>query len=267
MPYLQRGDARIWWRAGGTGEPVLLIMGLGYPSDMWHRTAPALRRAHRVVRFDNRGVGRTGVPPGPYPVPVLADDAAAVLAAAGESRAHVVGLSLGGIIAQQLALAHPEVVRSLTLLATHPGGPHALPPEPEVSRLLTARATMSPQQAAEAALPYIYAASTDPARIAADLAVRNHRPTSPAGYQGQLSGALAYPGAYPELGSIRVPTLVVHGVADRLVPPGNAALIAGAVPGARLVLLERASHILITDRTRAVNRLLLDFLAQPPPGP
>ncbi len=118
MPLAHRPDARIWWDQRGTGDPVLLIMGHAYGADMWHRTAPELAASYRVIRFDNRGAGRSSDPPGPYPVPLMAEDALAVLDAAGAASAHVHGVSLGGAIALQLALDHPGRVRSLILGCT-----------------------------------------------------------------------------------------------------------------------------------------------------
>ena len=118
MPFAHRPGARIWWDQDGTGDPILLIMGHAYGADMWHRTAPELAASYRVIRFDNRGVGRSSDPPGPYSVPLMAEDALAVLDAAGVASAHVYGVSLGGAIALQLALDHPGRVRSLILGCT-----------------------------------------------------------------------------------------------------------------------------------------------------
>lgn len=263
MPYLDRGDARIYWEAEGEGQPVLLIMGLGYPCDMWYRTVPALAERYRAVIFDNRGVGRTGVPPGPYPVEMLADDSAAVAQAAADGPVHVIGISLGGVIAQELALRHPQLVRSLALLATHPGGRDAVPLTDAALDLLGRRGQMDLREAAEISIPFVYAAGTPRERIDEDIDVRMRRPTDPLGYTHQLQGVVSYGGAYDRLGTIEVPTLVVHGSADALVPPANAPLIAAAIPGARLEIFEGASHILPTDSTEELNRLLLEFLDAP----
>ncbi len=112
MPYADNNGTRIYWEEQGEGDPgaratVLLIMGLGYTHEMWNRVMPALREHYRVVSFDNRGVGLTDAPPGPYSIPVMAADTAAVMDAAGCPRAHVFGISLGGMIAQELALRYP----------------------------------------------------------------------------------------------------------------------------------------------------------------
>jgi 3-oxoadipate enol-lactonase len=260
MPYLERDEAKIWWDSEGSGDPVLLIMGLGYPSDMWYRLLPALTERHRAIWFDNRGVGRTGVPPGPYPMEMMADDAAAVLDDAGEDSAHVVGVSMGGVIAQELALRHPHRVRSLVLACTHPGGAEAEPLEEAAAQMLTARAGLSPQEAAEIAVPFVYAESTPRERVEEDIARRMANPTSPQGYLNQLQGVLAHGGTHSRLGSISVPTLVVHGTADRLVPPANARILAAAIPGARLELIGGAGHIFFTDAPERSAKVLSDFL-------
>jgi 3-oxoadipate enol-lactonase len=267
MPYLDHDGARIWWDREGSGPPVLLVMGLGYPSTMWYRVRPALAAHYSVIAFDNRGVGRTGAPAGPYSIEQMADDAAAVVAEAvgGEAgqdgTAHVIGISLGGIIVQELALRHPHLPRSLALLCTHPGGADAVLPEPEVVQMLTDRSAMTPQEAAEASVPFVYSPGTERALIDEDIAMRMRTPTTPEGYTLQLQAIMAYGGALDRLPSLQVPALVVHGTADRLVPVPNGELIAGAIPGASLRLLEGAGHILPTDRTAQLNDLLLEFLA------
>src|SRR6476659_3223043 len=125
MPYADNQGTRIYWEEHGSGEPLLMIMGLGYALDMWHRTAPVMSQHFRTILFDNRGVGRSDVPSGPYPIPVMAADAAAVLDAAGVSQAHVMGMSMGGMIAQEFALQYPDRVSKLVLGCTACGGPKA----------------------------------------------------------------------------------------------------------------------------------------------
>jgi 3-oxoadipate enol-lactonase len=259
VPFAGRDGVRIFWTAEGDGPPVLLIHGLGYPGAMWYRMLPYLTDAYRTIRPDNRGVGATGVTPGPYTVASMADDAAAVLDDAGVQSAHVVGASMGGFVAQELALRHPDRVRSLVLGCTHCGGADAVQPSPEALAMLLGRATMTPAEAAEAAIAFVYAPGTDRARIDEDVAVRMRQPTSPEGYAKQLEGSASHD-TYARLPEISVPTLVVHGTVDRLVDPANAPILAGRIPGARLELLEGASHIFFTDRTEEAGRLLRRFL-------
>ena len=262
MSVLERPDgARIWWTSEGAGEPVILVMGLAYPSDMWFRVAPALARSHRVIRLDNRGAGRTGdVPGAPYTVETMADDVRAVLDEAGETSAHVVGVSMGGLIAQELALTAPHRVRSLVLACTHPGAAHAVW-DPEALALLAERGGLTPQQAAEASIPFNYAATTPRERIEEDWAVRLPLACTPQGYLAQVMGSSRWSGL-ERLPDLRVPTLVVHGEGDRLVPPANGRRIAHAVPGAELVVLPDANHLFFTDQPERTNHLLLDWLAR-----
>lgn len=272
MPRVIRDGVALWWAARGSGQPVLLIAGLGYSSDMWWRLLPDLSARHRTVRFDNRGVGRTGVcPPGPHRLEVMADDAAAVLQAAGVDSAHVVGISMGGTIAQELALRHPERVRSLVLAATSCNGAEAVPLDDAAARLMLNRVGMPVAEAARAAVPFVYAPDTPRSRVEEDIAVRLLWPTEPAGYAAQLRGIGAHGGTRGRLDRVAVPTLVLHGAQDRLVPPANAQVIAGAIAGARLVILDGASHLLLTDQPDRTRDLLLGWLAEvsgadPPPA-
>jgi pimeloyl-ACP methyl ester carboxylesterase len=259
MAFVENQEAKIYWDEQGQGEPVLLIMGLAYPSQMWYRTRPLLASCYRTLAFDNRGIGRSEVPLGPYPIALMASDAAAVLDADGIESAHVFGVSMGGMIAQELALRYPARVRSLILGCTAAGGPTAVRAEPEAIQMLMSRAKMTPEQAAEAAVPFIYHPTTARARIDEDIAIRRPWFPTAAGYAAQLQGILDWE-AYSRLGQITAPTLVIHGESDRLIPPGNAKLIAGKIPGAKLVMIPRASHLFLTDQTEVSHHAILQFL-------
>src|ERR1700682_3588656 len=172
MTFINNQGARIYWDEQGEGEPVLLIMGLGYPSIMWYRTRPLLAARYRTIALDNRGVGRSDMPLGPYSIALMASDAERVLDASGFESAHVYGVSMGGMIAQEFALQYPSRVRSLILGCTASGGPHAVKAEPEVTELLMSRGSLSPEEAAEATVPFIYDLATERERIDEDLATR-----------------------------------------------------------------------------------------------
>jgi 3-oxoadipate enol-lactonase len=260
MAFVENQGVKIYWDEQGQGEPVLLIMGLAYPSQMWYRTRPLLASQYRTVAFDNRGIGQSDVPQGPYPIALMASDAAAVLEAAGIESAHVFGVSMGGMIAQEFALQHPSRVRSLILGCTAAGGPTAVRSEPEAIQMLMKRENMNPEQAAEASVPFIYDPKTPRARIDEDIAIRRPWFPSPAGYAAQLQGILGWE-SYSRLGQIVAPALVIHGESDRLIPPGNARLIAERIPGAKLVMIPHASHLFFTDQEEIANRTVMDFLA------
>ena len=259
MPFVENQGAKIYWNEQGQGEPVLLIMGLGYPSDLWHRTRPLLSQRYRTIAFDNRGVGLSDVPPGPYSIATMASDADAVLNAAGVSDAHIFGVSMGGMIAQEFALQYPQRTRSLILGCTAAGGPSAIRAERKVVDILMAR-DMTLQEAREAILPYIYDAATPREKIEEDVALRRRCLPSTEGYMAQLQGILAWE-AYSRIAQITAPTLVIHGKSDALVPPGNGELIAGQIPGSRLVLLDHASHLFLTDQTQAAHQEIFEFLS------
>jgi len=261
MPFAVNDGTRIYWEEHGKGEPVLLIMGLGYTLDMWHRTAPLLARHYRVILFDNRGVGRSDCPAGPYSIAEMARDARAVIDGAGCERVHVFGVSMGGMIAQEFALAYPERVKSLILGCTAAGGPEAVRAEPEVLLALGARALMTPEEGVEAMVPFIYDESTPRQRIDEDLEIRKRTFPRSESYVAQIAGIMNFE-AYSRLHRLSVPTLVIHGESDRLVPPGNGELIAKRIPGARLVLLKKASHIFITDQEEESHKAIMAFLAE-----
>jgi pimeloyl-ACP methyl ester carboxylesterase len=256
-------EPRLWWDQSGAGEPpLLLIQGLGYTADMWHRILPALGETRRVVRFDNRGVGRSDLPDGEWSMEEMADDAARVLDAAAVESAYVMGVSMGGVIAQESALRHPDRVRGLILGCTHPSGRDALRASPEAVAMLFDRTPRSPREAIEASVPFIYADDTARDLVEEDVTVRMRWPLRAKAYWAQLDAMRRHEGLLDRLRSLTTPTLVVHGDADRLVQPGNAQLIADAVPGARLEWLKGASHVFWTDRPAETVRLVSEFLAE-----
>jgi 3-oxoadipate enol-lactonase len=259
MAFVDNQGARIYWDEQGQGEPVLLIMGLGYPSAMWYRIRPALSARYRTIALDNRGAGRSDVPPGPYSIPQMASDAAAVLDAAGIESAHVFGVSMGGMIGQEFVLQYPRRILSLILGCAAAGEPTAVRAEAEAIQMLMTGNKMSPEQAAEAAVPFIYDSTTPRERIDEDIAIRRPWFPRPEAYTAQLQGILAWE-AYSRLSGIAAPTLVIHGESDRLVPPGNAKLIAERIPGAKLVMIPHASHLFLTDQTEVSHHAILQFL-------
>ena len=269
MPIARHDGVDLHWEASGDGEPVLLVMGLGMSATGWWRTVPVLAERFRVLAFDNRGMGRSGRPDGPYTTAVMAGDCAAVLDAAGVDAAHVYGISLGGMIAQEVALRHPGRVRRLVLGATTPGGPRHVAPDAATLAFFRRRAELSAEEAVWASVPYNYGPSTRALhgqRVADDIAQRLRFPVEPAPYAAQLEAALGHD-AHDRLGAVRAPTLVVHGLEDRMVLPANAHLLTAAIAGARLDAWPGAGHLYPTDEPRA-DRAVAAFLSgRSSPGP
>jgi 3-oxoadipate enol-lactonase len=260
MPYAISDGTRIYWEESGAGAPLLLIMGLGYSHEMWHRTRPVVSAHYRTILFDNRGVGKSDVPRGAYSIAQMAADTAAVLDAAGVANAHVFGLSMGGMIAQEFAVNYPERVNRLVLGCTACGGRNSIPAAQKVRDVVMARAGMTPEEGAEAMVPYIYDRSTPRERIEEDLAIRRRCYPTAAGYMGQVQAILAWT-SFDRLAGIRAPTLIIHGETDQLVPPGNAPILGHAIAGSGLVMLPHASHLFVTDQPEASHRAVLAFLS------
>jgi pimeloyl-ACP methyl ester carboxylesterase len=258
MPFVENQGSKIYWDQQGAGEPLLLIMGLSYPSYMWHRSRPVLSKRYRTIAFDNRGIGQSDVPPGAYSMALMASDAAAVLDAAGVHSAHLFGVSMGGMIAQEFALQYSERVLSLILGCTASGGPHAVQAEPAAIQTLMRR-DLTPEESKEAIIPFIYDPATPRESIDEDMAIRMRWYPTPQGYASQLQGIIGWE-AYSRISQITAPTLVIHGETDRLIPPANAKLIAARIPGARLVLIPHASHVFETDQPVAAHQAILAFL-------
>jgi pimeloyl-ACP methyl ester carboxylesterase len=269
MPVARSGDTELYWESTGAGAPVLLVMGLGMNATGWWRTVPVLAESFRVLAFDNRGVGRSARPPGPYSVAQMADDAVAVLEAAGEASAHVHGISLGGMIAQEIAIRHPGRVRSLVLGCTTPGGARAVPAAAETLAFFERRGRMPAEEAVWASVPYNYGPATrrdHGERITQDIAQRLRFPIEPEPYRAQLAAALGHD-AHDRLGDLTAPTLVIHGTEDVMVLPANGRLLAEAIPGAELLDGPGAGHLYPTDAPE-LDRAVAAFLsARTSPGP
>jgi pimeloyl-ACP methyl ester carboxylesterase len=267
VPVTTNDDVTIWWAPEGPteapvgGTPLLLIQGLGYTADMWHRILPGLSAPRRTIRMDNRGVGRSSVPEPPWTVEEMAADAVNALDDAGVVRAHVLGVSMGGLIAQEIALRFPGRVEKLVLGCTHPGGSDAVRMDPAAATMLMDRTPKTARETIEASIPFIYAETTSRDDIERDISARVRYALRATSYWGQLDAMRNHSGTLSRLPEITAPTLVIHGTADRLVQPGNADLIAKAIPGARLEWLEGAGHVFWTDQPQRSIAVMNDFLA------
>ena len=243
MPYASNKGAKIYWEESGTGEPLLLIMGLGYPHEMWHRTGVRwFPRTTGRFYLDNRGVGRSDVPPGPYSIAQMAEDAATVLDAAGVAKAHIFGVSMGGMIAQEFAIKFPERVNRLVLGCTSCGGRNSISASQNVLDVLMARAKMTPDEGAKAMVPYIYDSSTPREWVEEDLEIRRRCYPTAEGYMNQVQAILAWT-SFDRLAQIRVPTLIIHGETDQLIPAGNGPILVQSIAGSSLVMLPRQPYL------------------------
>jgi pimeloyl-ACP methyl ester carboxylesterase len=237
-------------------------MGLGASSRLWYRLLPWLSRRHRVIVLDNRGTGDSLPVRSRLTMRGLAQDVVDVLDAAGEESAHVLGASMGGMIAQHVALDHRERVRSLVLACTTAGGPAGLPPW-RLMATVALRPVLGAKRTFPLVAPLLYARATLDTchdRVREDLKRRVADATSPLTVYAQM-GAIALHDTRSRLYELEnVSTLVVHGLEDGLVPPKRGRELAELIPGARLELVPSCSHLLTTDAEDAVATAILDHL-------
>ena len=259
VEYADSGGARIAFERRGEGPPLLLIHGLGYGRWGWGPAVALLAERCRVVLFDNRGIGASDAPPGPYSVAELAGDAFAVLDAAGIERASVVGTSLGGMVAQQLAADRPERVGRLVLACTTPGGERAFPFPRGTQRLLEQAQQLEPLVALRRFVENALAPGAPEALVEEIVALRVANPPDPVGWAAQAAAAAAFDG-FDRLGEIAAPTLVLHGTADEVVDVRNAGLLAERIPDARAELVEGAGHLFFWEQPSAFVRHVMEFV-------
>ncbi len=263
MPTVHVQDVDLYYEVHGEGPWLVMIHGLGSSVEMWGPVWKHLARHHRVLLFDNRGVGRSTVPEHPFTIRSMVDDAAGLLDALGVPRASVFGASMGGQIAQGLALDHSRKVRALVLGMTTCGGPHAIPPAPEMWARL---ASLANPPAGTSPVELLWSVLYTPEFLAAhrrelerEAAAVRH-PTTSLGYRRQAEAAMRF-NVYDRLPEIRAPTLVMAGSRDALIPPGNAAVIAERIPRARLHILEGAGHGFTRERPEESAAAIREFLS------
>lgn len=255
---------RIAYETRGGGEPVLLIHGLGYTREGWGPALDLLAEDFLVVAFDNRGIGGSDTPPGPYTAAAMAEDAVAVLDAAGVRSAHVVGTSLGGMVAQELALGHPARVRKLVLVSTTPGGRGAYALPERTLKLLEEMPTLPPEIALRRAVENALSARVLAERpeLADEIyAYRLAHPIRLEGWQAQAAAGTAFD-AFDRLNAVAAPTLVLHGTADNVVDPRSSEPLAERIPGARVELVEDGGHLFFWEEPERFAATVRAFLQE-----
>jgi 3-oxoadipate enol-lactonase len=236
-------------------------MGLSFNLDMWFRVVPWLVQNHRVIAFDNRGVGRSDAPRGPYTIRNMADDAMSVLRNANVKHpVHVVGASMGGMISQELVLNYPEAFRSLVLACTACGPLYRLTwPAFRRSPSLREWLLLRGEVRERSLVRLLYADTTPQEQIDEDIQIRLLRPPTLTGVLSQFAAILAW-SSYQRLPQVRIPTLVVHGEDDHVLPVPNGRMVARRIPGAEFVTIKNAGHMLGTDQPELCRRELIRFL-------
>lgn len=260
MPTVKVNDINMYYEVHGEGEPLVMINGAGAGVELFYGRNLKFSREYRLVLFDNRGAGRSDRPDMIYTMELMADDLAGLLDAVGIDSAHVYGISMGGMIAQHFALRYPEKVRSLILAVTCCGGPHSI----RGSVADMAHIHELPLEEAVEAMIRLFVTEEfidrNPDIFRQIIALMVKYPPVHSGLLKHTQ-AIATHDMYDRLPEITAPTLVLAGDADRIVPVGNATILASRIPNAELAILKNTGHMLI-EAVGEVDRITLDFLGR-----
>ena len=274
MSIAKVGSVELYYEEHGTGDPLLLIMGLAADSQAWMFQIPDFAKNYRVIAFDNRGVGRSSKPAGPYTIHEMADDTVGLLDELKIEKAHVVGVSMGGMIAQELVLRNPERVRALVLACTYPE------PDADIERARTFTVeqfggsvdasggihvdlkALNPMMFLQQLLPNVFNQSFIEKELPKLMQVFSgalQYGFSMEAILGQVGAVMTHK-ATDRLHRIASPTLVITGDADRLVPPASSDVLAREIPNAKLVKIPGGSHGFNFETPDVFNREVLEFL-------
>jgi pimeloyl-ACP methyl ester carboxylesterase len=265
MPTIKTNGIELYYELNGGGQPLVLISGLGYPLWQWHRMVPYLAEHFRVITFDNRGVGKSDKPAGPYTAQMLADDTVGLLTELDIEKAVIMGHSMGGFIAQAIALDRPQVVEKLILCSTNFGGPHHIPITSEAMEVLSDVSSDALTRFKNGLIISTAPgwAEKNPEMIQEWVEWRLDNPIDPGPYQAQFAigiGLLPEAAAFEsKLPQLKVPTLILFGADDKVVPPENATLLAGKIANSKTVIFPNAGHFFPIEIPEVASKAVIEF--------
>ena len=266
MPKAYVNGININYKVQGQGEPLVLIMGYSGDKTGWMFQTRAFKRHFRVVTFDNRGVGKSDKPTGAYSMRMMADDTVGLMEHLGIERAHILGVSMGGMIAQELAINYPERVNKIILGCTAPGRSESSGISPEFPRALGLSNNYTDDEVRGLPVSKVVDSLLSSAfnkciyrTLLIALAKIQVRLIGKTGLVGQLEAVLGHD-TFDRLPAIQAPTLVMMGTGDRIIMPSSSEVLANGIPGARLVKFEGGSHAFFIEMRGEFNKVVLDFL-------
>jgi pimeloyl-ACP methyl ester carboxylesterase len=262
MPKVRIGDVSIYYEVKGEGEPLVMIMGLAGNLDWWDpQMISEFSKYFKLILFDNRGAGRSDMGQKPFSIKLFADDTAGLMDALGISKAHVLGFSMGGMIAQELVLNYPEKVEKLVLCSTFCGAKKGVLPPPQPVPLDDLEA--NPRKVMEFMARAIFTEEfiKNNPQVFEDMVQRMLRaPISKEAFLKQYYAIMEFD-TYDRLPQIGVPTLILHGKKDILLPVENAIIMAQRIPKAKLIIFENAGHALAEEMDKVISAIL-NFLRE-----
>jgi pimeloyl-ACP methyl ester carboxylesterase len=264
MPKARVGDISMYFVEAGGGDPLVLVMGLGADHLAWGFQFQVFAERYRVIAFDNRGAGQSDAPDRPYTTRMMADDTVGLMAALGIERAHVLGVSLGGMIAQEIALNHPSRVRSLQLHCTLGRPDNYL--RAQIANGRVQRRKLTREEAMRAGYVWLFTTATYDERpefveMILQNALANPYPMSLTGFERQCDAVDTHD-ALDRVAAIACPTLISVGDQDILVPPRFSRALADRIPGAEFRTIEGVGHGYFWERPDLFNQMCLDFLSR-----
>jgi pimeloyl-ACP methyl ester carboxylesterase len=257
MPLARLNGINISYRVEGQGDPLVMIMGFTASRIGWMPQIRFFRKHYRVVTFDNRGVGKSDKPPGPYSTRMMADDTVKLMDLLGIEKAHIMGVSMGGMIAQELAINYPQRVMKLILACTYARQDETSGDALEQAKFLQ----LSPEKKVDAmvGLAFNKPLYKSTFGLLARVLARFIGASARVGIAGQSEACLKH-NTLDRLSSIAAPTLVIVGTGDRLIKPTASEVIAGKIPNAKLVRVEGGSHCFSFEMRNVFNREVLNSL-------
>lgn len=262
MPVAKIGNHGLYYELIGQGHPLVMIRGVGSNVDHWYDQVPALSQQFQLLLFDNRGIARSSDPGGPFSTRDMAADTAALMDAVGIKKAHVLGYSMGGMIAQEMALNYPKKVAGLILVATDCGISRRIKAKPEATRLFSEMIRLGTNEAKLAAAGCLFAKHTfdrKPEVIERYTEISQRFPPSQKMLAKQWA-AVTQHDACSRLDHISSPTLAITGTEDVLIPPPNAALLAERIPDAQMISIDGGGHLFLIEHPRQFNDAVIAFL-------
>lgn len=263
MPKIQTGEIELYYEEHGAGAPLVLIPGFGNGLWIWFKQIPALSEKFHIIVFDPRGISRSAAPDEPITIRTIADDVASLLRALKIESAHILGASFGGFVAQEFALAFPQMTRSLILCCTSFGGPtHVPPPLTTLQALASTKGLNTEERVRENLLlafspHYLAERSGEVERV---IEMRAENPVPEHAYLHQLQAAVVF-NTESRVSGIKVPTLVITGDEDVIVPFDNSLNLVSKIPNAKLIVIKGGSHTFFIERDEEFNRAVSDFIA------
>lgn len=262
MPVAKIGDHSLYYEIIGQGDPLVMIRGVGSNVDHWYDQVPALSQKYKLLVFDNRGIARSSDPGGPFSTRDMAADTIALMEAVGINKAHILGYSMGGMIAQEMALNHPEKVAGLILVATDCGISLRIKAKPEATRLFSEMIRLGTNEAKLAAAGCLFARQTfetKPQVIQRYTEISQRFPASQKMLAKQWA-AVTQHDTCSRLVNIASPALAITGSEDVLIPPQNAAVMAERIPDAQLISIDGGGHLFLIEKPRQFNDAVIKFL-------